>query len=80
MQVNAGTAGHCSYFLVCVSTFLLAFEYPPNDQGLNSGSTCWSFLRSLEEYQVPGECHALQREGEVCGETQEAKLNILSEL
>lgn len=51
MQVNAGTAGHCSYFLVCVSTFLLfAFEYPPNDQRLKSGSTSWPFLRSLEEY------------------------------
>lgn len=63
MQVNAGTAGHCSYFLVCVSTFLFAFEYSPKDQGLKSGSTSWSFLRSLEEYQVPGECCALQREG-----------------
>lgn len=78
MQVNAGTAGHCSYFLVCVSTFLFAFEYPPNDQGLKSASISWSFLRSLEEYQYPGEYSALWREGGAVRETQEAKLYILS--
>lgn len=69
LQVNAGTAGHCRCFLVRVSTFLFAFEYPPSDQGLKSGSTSRSFLRSLEEYQVPGECLGLWREGGAGGET-----------